>query len=400
MSGDPALRDLFLLDHDWVFLNHGSFGACPKPVHDRYQELQRELERNPVAFLAEDREFPERMRAARQALADVLGARRDDLVFVPNATFGVNLVARSLPLGRGDEVLVTDHAYGAVDRTWQFVCERRGARLVRAPIDLPVTSAAQVVEAVWSNVTERTRVLCLDHLTSSTALVVPVGELAQRARREGILTVVDGAHAPGQIDLDVGDLGADVYVGNCHKWLLAPKGAGFLWARPDIQPQLEPLVVSWGWRSDRPGPSRFVDEHEWTGTRDPAACLAVPAALAFRAAHDWPRVGRRCHALLRDVRQEIGRLTGRSSICPDDDRWYAQMHALPLPPCDRARVQRELRERYRIEVPLTEWRSRPLLRVSIQGYNTRADADALVRAMAQLLKDDRFFGSAKGAVVP
>ena len=397
MNTDTALRELFLLADDLVFLNHGSFGACPRPVLDCYQALQRELERNPVAFLAEDREFPARMRAARQELAAFLGAGRDDLVYVPNATYGINVVARSLRLEPEDEVLVTDHAYGAVDRTWTFVCARRRARLVRARIDLPVESTHQVVEDVWSRVTDRTRVLCVDHVTSPTALILPVRELVRRARRAGILTVIDGAHAPGQLDLDLADLGADVYVGNCHKWLLAPKGAGFLWVRGDLQPQIEPLVVSWGWRSDRPGPSRFVDEQEWTGTRDPAACLAVPAALAFRRAHDWPRVQSRCHGLLRELRERIGRLTGLLPICPDDRQWFAQMHALPLPPCDHAAVQRELRERFRIEIPVLEWRGRRFLRVSIQGYSTRRDADALVEALAQLLKDARFFGRAEEA---
>jgi isopenicillin-N epimerase len=397
MAMDTTLRDLFLLREDLVFLNHGSFGACPRPVHARYQALQCELESNPVAFLAEDREFPGRMREARQRLATFVGARRDDLVFVPNATFGLNVVARSLRLDPGDEVLVTDHGYGAIDRTWAFVCERRRARLVRAAVDLPVESTQQVVEDVWEHVTPRTRVLCIDHVTSPTALALPVRELARRARRNGIICVVDGAHGPGHLDLDVPSLDADVYVGNGHKWLLAPKGAAFLWARPEMQTLLEPLVVSWGWRSDRPGPSRFIDEQEWTGTRDPAAALAVPTALAFRREHDWPRVQRRCHALLRQVRAEISRLTGLEPVCPDDPAWYGQMHALPLPPCDAAAVQRELRERFRIEAPVIVWRGRPLLRVSVQGYNTQHDLEQLVQAVAQLLREGSLFAAARRA---
>ena len=394
---DTILRDLFLLREDLVFLNHGSFGACPRPVHARYQALQCELESNPVAFLAEDREFPGRMREARQRLATFVGARRDDLVFVPNATFGLNVVARSLRLDPGDEVLVTDHGYGAIDRTWAFVCERRRARLVRAAVDLPVESTQQVVEDVWTHVTPRTRVLCIDHVTSPTALALPVRELARRARRNGMICVVDGAHGPGHLDLDVPSLDADVYVGNGHKWLLAPKGAAFLWVRPEMQALLEPLVVSWGWRSDRPGPSRFVDEQEWTGTRDPAAALAIPAALDFRREHDWPRVQRQCHALLRQVRAEISRLTSLEPVCPDDAAWYGQMHALPLPPCDAAAVQRELRERFRIEVPVIVWRDRPLLRVSVQGYNTRHDLEQLVQAVAQLLREGSLFTAARRA---
>ena len=395
MNADTNLRDQFLLRDDLIFLNHGSFGACPRPVQRHYQALQCELERNPVAFLAEDREFPERLREARQELARFLGARRDDLVFVPNTTIGINIIARSLRLDPGDEVVITDHAYGAVDRTWAFVCERRRARLIRAQVELPVESPDQVIEEIWSRVTERTRVLCLDHISSFTALVFPVAELIRRARRAGIVVVIDGAHAPGHLDLDLENLGADYYVGNCHKWLLSPKGAAFLWARREMQPLLAPLIVSWGWQSDRPGPSRFVDEHEWTGTRDPAAYLAVPAAIQFRCDHDWPRVQRRCHTLVRLVRAEIARLTALSPICPDDDIWYRQMHTLPLPPCDGKRLQRELLEQHRIEIPVLDWRGRQYLRISIQGYNTRQEAEALVMAMSQLLKDRSFFGNAR-----
>jgi len=389
---ETTLRDLFLLREDLVFLNHGSFGACPRPVHARYQALQCELESNPVAFLDSRRELPERMRQSRHALARFLGAQRDDLVYIPNATYGLNVVARSVDLQPGDEVLITDHGYGAIDRTWAHACERTGARLVRARVDLPVESADQVVEDIWSEVTDRTQVICVDHITSPTALVLPIAELIRRARRAGILTVIDGAHGPGHVPVNLADLGADIYVGNCHKWLLAPKGAAFLWARPEVQPQLSPLVVSWGWRSDQPGCSRFVDEQEWTGTRDPAAALAVPAALAFRDRHDWPRVQRRCHALLRQVRAEVTRLTGLEPICPDDADWYGQMHALQLPSCDVEAVQQALFDRFHIEVPVLMWRGRPYVRVSLQGYNTRQDAEQLVHAIGRLLREGSLFG--------
>ncbi len=375
MSNDD-LRDLFLLRDGLVFLNHGSFGACPRPVHERYQALQRELEANPMAFLGEDREFPGRMAAARLALASFVGARHTDLVFVPNATYALNVVARSVALRPGDEVLITDHAYGAVERLWRCVCERRGARLVQARVALPVESAPQVADEIWRQVTERTRVLCLDHITSPTALTMPLADLLSRARRAGILSVVDGAHAPGHLPLDLTELGADVYAGNCHKWLCAPKGAGFLWARPDVQPSLEPLVVSWGW------PGTFVAEQEWTGTRDPAAWLAVPDAIAFQRAHDWPREQRRCRALVRQARDEVSRLTGMVPICPDDGLWFAQMHTLPLPPgTDPAVLQRGLREHEHIEIPVFIWNERPYLRVSIQAYNTAQDVEALVQAL-------------------
>jgi len=325
------------------------------------------------------------MRSARDSLAQFLGVDTDDLVYVPNATTGLNAVARSLPLKPGDEVLTTDHEYGALDRTWRFICQHLGARYVNRPVALPVESTEQVVEALWTGVTSRTRVLFLSHITSPTALILPVTELIRRARQAGIITVVDGAHAPGQIPLDLSGLGVDFYCGNCHKWMCAPKGSAFLYARRQVQAMIEPLVVSWGWQSEKPGPSPFVDEQEWQGTRDIAAYLAVPSTIDFLARHDWPRVRQSCHQLARAARKAVGRLTGLEPISPDSPEWYAQMVALPLPPCDGRTLQQRLYEEFAVEVPITAWRERQLIRISVQGYNMHADVDALVAALAHLL---------------
>ena len=375
------MKDLFLLRPDMVFLNHGSFGACPAPVFAVYQEWQRALEAQPVEFLG--RRGPALLAAARGTLASYLGAEADDLVFVPNATTGVNIVARSLRLAPGDEVLATDLEYGAVDRTWQFLCARAGATYVRQPIPLPVTTPDGVVAALWRGVTPRTRVICLSHITSITALILPVAEICRRARQVGILTVIDGAHAPGQIPLDLAALEADFYTGNCHKWLCAPKGAGFLHAQRPAQALVDPLVVSWGWQVD--GSAPYVDRLEWQGTRDIAAYLSVPAAINFQAAHDWPQVRTACHALLRTIRQGIHNLTGLPPISPDSPAWYAQMASMPLPPCDPAELQRQLRDEARIEVPVVEGPQGPLIRVSIQTYNTPGDGNALLEALAARL---------------
>lgn len=380
-----AVRAQFLLRRDVIFLNHGSFGACPRPVFEAYRHWQRELEDQPVEFLA--RRARDLMRWARAALGESLGADPDDLVYVPNATTGLNIVARSLRLNPGDEVLTTDHEYGALDRTWQFVCEKQEAVCVRAPVPLPVTSREEVVEAIWSRVTPRTRVLFASHITPPTALILPIEDLVRRARAEGILTVIDGAHAPGQIPLALEALGADFYAGNCHKWMCAPKGSAFLYARRKVQSLLEPLVVSWGWRSDRPGPSRFIDEHEYQGTRDLAAFLAVPSAIEFFRENSWDTVRKECHAAAGDTRRAIEALTGLPSICPhtrpDGSPWFAQMASVFLPPCDAEALQQRLLEEFRIEVPVWNWNGRPLLRVSVQGYNTRTDLDALIAAVSR-----------------
>ena len=379
----PDASWLFMLRPGVVYLNHGSFGACPRPVFERYQAWQRELETEPVEFLG--RRFASLMRGAREGLAAFVGADPDDLVFVPNATTGLNAVARSLRLEPGDEVLATDHEYGALDRTWTFVCEKQAARYVRRPLPLPLASAGDVVEAVWAGVTRRTRVLFLSHVTSTTAIVLPLAELIRRARERGILTVIDGAHAPGQVALDLAALGADFYAGNCHKWMNAPKGSAFLHARREVQGLLEPLVVSWGWRSDRPGPSRFVDEHEWQGTRDIAAYLTVPAAIEFMREHDWPDVQRACHDLAAAARDRIDAVTGRAAIVPDDPGWFGQMATVALPVCDHETLQRSLFQEFGIEVPTFSWNGGSYLRVSVQAYNDGSDIDALSGALARLL---------------
>jgi len=381
-----SLRDVFLLRDDVVFLNHGSFGACPRPVFEEYQRLQRELEGEPVDFLHPFRTWPERMAGARAALAAEMGCDRDELVYVSNTTVGLNVVARSVQLAADDEVLTCDHEYGAMDRTWRFLCEKSGARYVRQELPIPLDDPQEVVEAVWAGVTDRTKVLFLSHITSPTGVVLPVAELIGRARLRGILTIIDGAHVPGQLALDLHGLGADFYAGNCHKWLMAPKGAAFLYARRDVQDLVEPLVVSWGWRSDHPGPSRFIDEQEWTGTRDPAAQLAVPAALKFCADHDWPSVRHRCHKLLLEARAELLEITGLEPLCPAEG-WLLQMATLPLPPLDPVEFEITLRRRFQVEVPVFEFAGRPWLRVSIQGYNERSDIETLARAVRTLLNE-------------
>jgi len=390
----PSKAD-FLLDPDIHFLNHGSFGACPRPVFEAYQRWQMELERQPVEFLG--RRATELLAESRAALAVYLGAAADDVIYFPNPTTAINMVARNvgrlagdhggspLRLRPGDEILTTDHEYGALDRTWRCVCAQIGARYVHRPIPLPVTTNADFVERFWAGVTERTRIIFLSHITSPTALTFPVAEICRRARATGILTIVDGAHAPGQVSLNLTELGADIYTGACHKWLCAPKGAAFLYARPDVQPGLEPLVVSWGWEAERSGPSRFVDWHEWQGTRDLAAYLAVPAAIAFQREHDWDTVRRRCHRLAVATRRRIDALTGLPPICPDT--WFPQFFTARLPECNLDGLKARLYDEHRIEAPLVRWNDQSFIRVSFQAYNDEADADALAQALAHLLPE-------------
>jgi isopenicillin-N epimerase len=365
------VKDLFLLDPEVVFLNHGSFGACPRPVLDEYQRWQRELERQPVEFLA--RRYSGLIEDAKSRLAAYLGARPDDLVFVPNATAGMNVVARSLELGPGDEVLLTNHEYGAVGYLWEYVCGRTGATLVRREVE----PGPALVDVLWEAVTPRTRIVSVSHITSATALRFPVEDICRRARAEGILAGVDGAHAPGQVDLDLETLGADFYAGNCHKWMCAPKGAGFLWARPEHQAGLAPLVLGSSEREDS-----FVARHRWQGTQDPAAYLSVPAAIDFLAEHDWEAVRRRCYALAAETRGRFLDL-GLAPLAPDES-WLGQMVAAELPECDTDELKRRLYEDYRIEIPVQRWEGRPIVRASYQGYNDERDLEALAEALVTL----------------
>ena len=380
-----SLKEYFLLDPNIVFLNHGSYGAAPIPVFEAYQNWQRRLERQPVLFLG--RELPELMRESRIALGKYLNADADDLVYIPNATHGVNIVAHSLQLKPGEEILTTDHEYGACDYTWDVFSEKTGANYIHQHISLPVSSEEEIVEEFWQGVTPRTKVIYLSHITSPTALRLPVEKICQRARKAGILSIIDAAHAPGQIPVDLQLLGADVVFGNCHKWMLAPKGAAFLYVRREIQNLINPLIVSWG---TNPTPdiatgSRFIDILQWTGTKDPTAALTVPTAIQFMKDHDWDHVRYECHMLLRQAIERICDLTRLSSLYPLDSDFYSQMGIAPLPNSDLALLKSRLYDNHQIEIPLIQWMDKQFIRISIQGYNTQRDVDALVDGLKVLL---------------
>ena len=382
-AAEPSWKESFLLAPEWAFLNHGSFGATPRPVFAAYQAWQHELERQPVEFLG--RRFAWLMAEARGALASYVGARAQDVAFVPNATTALNIVARSLELRPGDEILTTDHEYGAMDRMWRSVCSRTGAVYRPVPVPLPVTTAGDLAGRLWSAVTPRTRVLFISHITSPTALTFPVADLCRRARKAGILSVVDGAHALGHIPLDLEALGADFYVANAHKWLCAPKGSAFLHARAECQPMIAPLVVSWGTEGFAPTGSLFLDDLQWTGTHDIAAFLAVPAAIRFWEGRRGEEGRACCRALAFEARAAVGAITGLPQICPDSSGWFAQMFALPLPACDGAALQAQLRDDYLVEAPVMIWKGSPYLRISIQVYNTPDDITRLCNALRKIL---------------
>ena len=345
------MKGLFLLDPEVTFLNHGSFGATPRAVFDRYQAWQRELEREPVDFIA--RRLGPLLAEARAELGAFVGARGDDLTFVPNTTTGVNMAARSLALEPDDEVLTTNLEYGACILTWRRVCT-----LVQAPLD-----------ELFDHVTDRTRAVFVSHITSETGLLLPVEEIVREARARGLVTIVDGAHAVAHVDLDLAALGADFYIGNCHKWLCAPKGSGFLHVRPEWQERVDGAITSWGYEK----PATFISRTELQGTRDSSAYLTVPAAIDFVRAHD-DRV--RCVALAREARRDLCALLGTEPIAPEE--MVLQMASVRLPVPDTGLTQR-LFDEHRIEIPVSH--DGTLLRISIAPYNDRADVDRLLEAL-------------------
>ena len=384
------------LDRSITFLNHGSFGAAPKAVLAAQDRYRAEMELEPVRFLG--REVVERIDRARARLARFVGAETPDLVFVPNATTGVNSVLRSLRLRPGDEILVTDHGYNACRNAAEFVCEQSDARLVVARVPFPIRSPRQVLEAVLGGITTRTRLALVDHVTSPTGLVFPVRELCAELSGRGVASLVDGAHAPGMLPLSLADLGASYYTGNCHKWLCAPKGAGFLWVRRDLQEGVRPVVISHGANSPRRDRSRFEVEFGWTGTDDPSAYLAVPDAIDFLEGlvpGGWKALAERNRALALEARALLCEALGIEAPAPAEMIGF--LASLPLPAGEGAGpagafdvdpLQRELFETHRIEVPVMTWPRAPqrLLRVSAQAYNEtrqyRALADVLAARLA------------------
>jgi isopenicillin-N epimerase len=380
------VKDHYLLDPDIIFLNHGSFGATPRAVMAAYWDWQVRLESQPVKFITY--EMLPALQHARQILGDYLNAAADDLVYIPNATFGVNIIARSLQLEPGDEILTTDHEYGACENVWNFIGQKYGTVLVKQSIPLPLPSPAEIADHFWQGVTPRTRLIFISHITSPTAVRLPVEMICKRARAAGILTIVDGAHAPGQISLDLTDIDPDFYVGNCHKWMQSPKGAGFLYARRALQIRLDPLVISWGWgeNSSFSSGTKFLDYFEWSGTHDPSAYLSVPAAIQFQERHHWSAVQQVCQHILAEGLKRIEALTGLESVYSLQATPFVQMAAVRLPQVqDLSAFQRQLLQQYRIEVPCIEWHGQHFIRISVQGYNTEADLDALVNAIGELL---------------
>ena len=376
------LKEAFLLREDITFLNFGSFGATPKPIFDSYQRFQRELEYEPVQFIVN--KGPQYLKESRIRLAEFLGGKADDLVYVPNPTFAVNMVARSLDLKPGDEVLTTDIEYGACDRTWEFYCAEKGAKYIRQPISLPLKSKEGFLSDFWKGFSDKTRLVFISQITSATGLILPVKEICEEAKLRGLRVFIDGAHVPAHIHLNLTTLDADFYTGACHKWMLTPKGSSFLHVKPEHQKQLDPLVVSWGYQADFPSDSQLLDYHQFNGTRDFSAYLTIPDAIDFMKGHDWWGVAESCRMLVQKWLPRLCELVGSKPLAPVTDEFIGQLGSIPVRCDNPIELKRILYDEYKMEIPVMVQNGRVYVRYSINAFNSEEDLVKLEKTLIDL----------------
>jgi isopenicillin-N epimerase len=379
----PHLSSHFILRPDITYLNFGSYGACVRPVFENYQQWQKELEMEPCQFM--NVTGPEYLRQSRAALADYIHCDADDLVYVTNPSYAANIVAKSFPLQPGDEVLSTNLEYGACDRTWNYYCKKAGARFVRHQAVFPLVSKEQFVQDFVKGINEKTRLIFISQITSVTGLILPVAEICAIGRQRGIMVFIDGAHVPGHLPLDISQLQPDFYTGACHKWMLTPKGSSFLYVRKALQSLLDPLVISWGYESEFPSESRFLDYHQLQGTRDFSAFLTVPEAIRFMKEYDWESVAECCKQLVRTNAMRFCDLVGSKPIVPVTEDFIGQMFSIPIKTKEPRLLQNLLFERYRIEVPVMVQNGNAYLRYSINAFNSQDDLDKLFDALRENL---------------
>ena len=377
------MKSQFLLNPEITFLNHGSFGSCPKPIFEEYQRFQLELETEPVQFI--QKKVVGYLKIAKESLAEFIGCDTPDIFFVPNPTVAVNTVMRSLNLEEGDEILTTNHEYGAMDRTFHFFCKKSGAKYIRQEISLPVMSKEQVLEEFWNGYTPKTKIIFLNQISSCTALIFPVKEICDKARELGLITIIDGAHVPGQIELNISDLNPDFYTGTLHKWMLAPKGSSFLYVKKLFQEQIEPLVVGWGYESLNPSESKFLDYHEYQGTRDISAFLCTPKVIDFLEKNNWKSKAKESRKIVFDNYQRFCNLLNTKPICPITDEFLGQMASIPIKTEKPTELKDLLYEKYKIQIPVMPLNGIFFLRYSINSYNSQEDLDILYEALQNIL---------------
>ena len=376
-----GMKDWFLLDPDITFLNHGSYGACSKPVFKEYQDWQKKLEDQPVQFMTN--QVYSAMEKSRESMSQFVECDEEELVFFQNPTTAVTNVIYNLDLKPGDEVLMSNHEYGALVRAWKMWGKKTGVKIIQQDISMPVTTEENFIEDFWTGVTDQTKVIFLSHITSSTALIFPIEKIIKLAKEQNILTIIDGAHVPAHIPLNIHELGCDFYTGACHKWLCAPKGSSFLFVKKEHQDWVKPVVVSWGKDGDDPSPSEFIQNFQWQGTRDMSAFLTIPTAINFYIKEIRP-YQESCKKIIQDTYSEFPSVLNTEPISAGRE-WLAQLVAHPLPKNIPSNLKKRLWKEYQIEIPVFEWSGQEFVRVSIQVYNTQKDVDLLMSALRSLI---------------
>jgi isopenicillin-N epimerase len=378
------LKSLFLLNEEITFLNFGSFGACPKPIFEKYQAYQLEMEHDPVQFITV--RLAHYLQKNREALAKYISCDADDIVMVPNPSYAVNTIAKSIAWKQDDEILTTDLEYGACDKTWKFVTDSVGAKYIRQHISLPIIDEASFVTDFFAGVSHRTKLIFLSHITSTTALILPVAAIAARAKQLGIPVFIDGAHAPGHIPLDIKALDVAYYTGACHKWMMTPKGSSFMYIKKECQNDIKPLIVSWGYEALFPSHSTFLDWHSMNGTKDYTASICVGDAIDFMVAHEWNDIGSRSRDLVKAYAGDFAKALNSELLAPLTDDFIGQMVSVEIKTDDPEKLYRIFVDGYKIEIPVMRHGNKVYLRYSIQGFNDSKDLDKLIDTIYDLKK--------------
>ena len=371
------LKSLFMLDPKITYLNHGSFGACPTPIFNELIKWQKKLELEPTKHLAFD--VYEHLEQSRISLSNYIDCNKDDIIFSPNPSTALNTVIKSLDLKKNDEILTTNHEYGALDKTWKFICKKTGAKYIQTDIPLPFLSEEDFIERLEAKITSKTKIIFASHITSSTAIIFPAKKISALAKKHNLFCIIDGAHAPAFIDLSIKKINCDVYVGACHKWMCSPKGVSFLYVKKNYQNKIDPLVVSWGYDSDFPSKSKFLDYHQWQGTKDMSAYLTIPYTIKFLKENNWNKIREKCNKINIWARNEINNLLDKENIC--DDKFLGQMSSIYMDIEANPKNNIEFYKKYNIQVPFILWNNKSFFRISIQVYNTKEDIHKLLYAL-------------------
>ena len=375
------MKKHFLLDPNITFLNHGSFGACPKVVFDNYQYWQRELEKQPVKFFTKI--LYEKLEYSRKKLSNFIGCDHDELIFFQNPTTVVSNIICNLNLQSGDEVLMSSHEYGALIRSWVEWGVKKNIKIVQQEVKLPLTTENEFIESIWRGVTPKTKVIFLSHITSATGLIFPVEKIISMAKQKKIMTIIDGAHVPAHIPLNIHKINCDFYAGALHKWLCGPKGASFLYVKKEHQTWVKPLIYSWGKEGDDPGPSEFLQDFQWQGTRDMAAFLSIPSAIEFYHGYLEKNL-KLCRKNIKYAFKNL-ELTLKTEPISNGGNWIAQMVSHPLPKSVPPDLKEILYNKHKIEIPIFMWRNRMFIRISMQVYNEKKEIDLLLSALSGII---------------